>query len=416
MYICTIDFEKNTTILMRKFLFIICTLIAVQTFAQVWDPAKRCEIDGNGNCLPTTILTAMPFLRIAPDARGGAMGDAGIVSDPSAASMHYNASNLVFAEDKSAVSLNFTPWLKNLGLDDLYLTYLSGYKKLDDRQTVGFNIRYFSLGSIIWTDPSGTETGQGKPREFEVGGAYARKLGDNFSAAISGKFLYSNLASGQIVNGISINAATSFATDVSFTYRKKTKISNYNGYFAIGANLSNLGAKVTYTDNADRDFIPTNLGIGGMLRIDFDDYNTLAFVADINKLMVPSPASISNPEWDKNKDNVADWRQKSLFDGVFGSFADAQGGFSEELKEFYYSVGAEYIYNKQFAARAGYYYESPLKGARKFFTLGVGIKYNVFEFNLSYLAPSTLQRTPLDNTLRFGLNFNFGDFAEGLEE
>jgi hypothetical protein len=306
--------------------------------------------------------------------------------------------------------------LKNLGLDDLYLTYLSGFKKLNKTEAVGVNLRYFSLGSIIWTDPQGTETGVGKPREFEIGAAYARKLGDNFSASVGGKFLYSNLANGQIVNGIPIGAATSFATDVSFTYRKKTKISNYNGYYAFGANISNLGAKVTYTDNADRDFIPTNLGIGGMLRIDFDDYNTLGFVVDINKLLVPSPASISNPEWDKNKDGSADWRQKSLFEGVFGSFGDAQGGFSEELKEFYYSVGAEYIYNKQFAARAGYYYEHPLKGARKFFTVGVGIKYNVFEFNLSYLAPSSLQRTPLDNTLRFGVNFNFADFAEGLEE
>ncbi len=401
---------------MKTLLLILSSLIATNSFSQIWDPIQKCQVDGNGNCLPTTILTALPFLRISPDARGGAMGDAGIVADPTAASMHYNASNLVFAEDKSAVSLNFTPWLKNLGLDDLYLTYLSGYKKLDDRQTVGVNIRYFSLGSITWTDAQGNETGIGKPREFEVGGAYARKLGDNFSAAIGGKFLYSNLASGQVVNGIVVSAATSFATDVSFTYRKKTKISKYNGFFAIGANLSNLGAKVTYTDNVDRDFIPTNLGIGGMLRVDFDDYNTLSFVVDVNKLMVPSPASISNPEFDVNKDNIPDWRQKSLFDGVFGSFSDAQGGFSEELKEFSYSVGTEYIYNKQFAARAGYYYENPLKGARQYFTLGLGIKYNVFEFNLSYLAPRTLQRTPLDNTLRFGLNFNFGDFSEGLDE
>lgn len=400
---------------MRKILFILCTLISLESFAQ-WDPVKKCEVDGNGNCVPTTILTGMPFLRIAPDARGGAMGDAGIVADPTAASMHYNASNLIFSDDKSGVSLNFTPWLKALGVDDLYLTYLSGFKKIDDRQTIGFNIRYFSLGTITWTDITGFETGIGKPREFEVGAAYARKLGDNFSAAIGGKFLYSNLAGGQVVNGILVSTATSFATDISFTYRKKTKISNYNGYFAFGANLSNLGAKITYTDNVDKDFIPTNLGIGGMMRIDFDDYNSLALVLDVNKLMVPSPASLSNPEWDKNGDKVADWRQKSLFEGVFGSFSDAQAGFSEELKEFYYSVGTEYIYNKQFSARAGYYYESPLKGARQYMTFGLGIKYNVFEFNLSYLAPRTLQRTPLDNTLRFGLNFNFGDFAQGLDE
>jgi hypothetical protein len=401
---------------MRKFLFLFCTLIAFNSFSQLWDESKCCEVDGNGNCVSTTILTSIPFLRIAPDARGGAMGDAGIVADPSAASMHYNPSNIVFSEDNSAMSLNFTPWLKNLGLTDLYLTYLSGFKKLNKNEAVGVNLRYFSLGSIIWTDAGGVETGVGKPREFEIGAAYARKLGDNFSASVGGKFLYSNLANSQVVVGQVINAATSFATDVSFTYRKKTKISGYNGYYAFGANLSNLGAKVTYTVDTEKDFIPTNLGIGGMVRVDFDDYNSLGFVLDVNKLLVPSPLSISNPDWDKDNNKKPDWRQKSLFDGVFGSFSDAQGGFSEELKEFYYSIGAEYIYNKQFAARGGYYYEHPLKGARKFFTLGLGIKYNVFEFNLSYLTSAALQRTALDNTLRFGVNFNFADFAEGLEE
>ena len=397
-------------------LFSALVLTNIHGQAGTWDPVLKCAKGANGDCLPTTLLTAMPFLRISPDARGGAMGDAGIVSDPSAASMHYNPSNLVFAEDASAVSLNFTPWLKNLGLDDLYLTYLAGYTKLSKYESLGFNLRYFSLGSILFTDATGGSLGEGKPREFEVGAAYARKLGDNFSAAIGGKFLYSNLASGQIVNGVSISAATSFAADVSLTYRKKTKISKYNGVYAFGMNLSNLGAKVSYTDNVDRDFIPTNLGLGGMLRIDFDEYNTLAFVLDVNKLLVPSPHSLENPDWDENKDKIADWKQKSLFQGVFGSFSDAQGGFAEELKEFYYSIGTEYVYDKQFSVRAGYYYEHPLKGARKFFTLGAGIKYNVFEFNLSYLAPSSLQRNPLDNTLRFGLNFNFADFKEGLEE
>lgn len=403
---------------MRKVFLILLTITSVvgMKAQSIWDPEKNCTLDANGNCLPTTILTAMPFLRISPDARGGAMGEAGIVADPSPASMHYNPSNLAFAEDKNAVSLNFTPWLRNLGLDDLYLTYLAGYTKLDQYQTLGFNIRYFSLGSILFTDNTGGSTGEGRPREFEIGAAYARKLGDNFSAAVSGKFLFSSLAPGQISGGIIINNATSFATDVSLTYRKKTKISDYNGYWAFGMNISNLGAKVTYTDNNDRDFIPTNLGIGGLLRIDFDDYNSLSMCLDINKLLVPSPWSIENPNWDANNNNLADWREKTLFQGVFGSFNDAQDGFSEELKEFYYSVGLEYLYNKQFAVRTGYYYEHPLKGARKFFTIGAGIKYNVFEFNLSYLAPSSIQRNPLDNTLRFGLNFNFTGLKESLEE
>ncbi len=401
---------------MKKIIFFVFVCFTNTVFGQMWDPTKRCEVDADGNCLPTTLLTGLPFLRISPDARGGAMGDAGIATTPSAASMHYNASNIMFAKDNSAMSLNFTPWLQSLGVNDLYLTYLAGYKKIDDLQAVAFNVRYFSLGEIIFTDITGFETGNGKPREFEIGGAYTRKLGDNLALGIGGKFLFSNLAGGQVVNGIFISSATSFAADISMTYKKKTTIGGYKGDVTFGAALTNLGSKVTYTDNEDKDFIPTNLGIGTGIKINFDDYNSLNFGLDVNKLLVPSPYSISNPDFDKNGDKIPDWRQKSLFEGVFGSFSDAQGGFAEELKEFNFSAGLEYTYDNQFSARAGYYYENPLKGARRYLTAGVGIKYNVFEFNLSYLAPGSIQRSPLDNTLRFGLNFNFGDFVDGLDE
>ena len=397
-------------------ILIVITTITLNAQSLTWDPACSCARDANGDIAPTTILTSMPFLRIAPDARGGGMGDLGIAMDPSASSMHYNASNLVFSEDESGISLNFTPWLRNLGVPDIYLSYLSGFKKIDDLQTIGANIRYFSLGSITYTDGSGNEFGQGRPREFEVGASYARKLGDNFSAAIGGKFLYSNLAGGVIVNGVYINAATSFAADVSFTYRKKTKLGGYNGVWSLGGNLSNLGAKVSYTDNVDRDFLPTNLGLGTMLKLDFDDYNSLAFGLDINKLLVPSTISDVNPAYNTNGNQIPDYREKSLFEGVFGSFGDAQRGFSEELQELYYSIGLEYIYDDQFSLRGGYYYESPLKGARQFFTLGAGIKYNVFEFNLSYLSSTTLQNSPLHNTFRFGVNFNLNDFNTGDED
>jgi hypothetical protein len=401
---------------MKNFLLLILFASSSLIYGQTWDPPKRCEIDANGNCLPTTILTGMPFLRISPDARGGAMGDAGIASDPTAASMHYNPSNIMFSKDNSAMSLNFTPWLQDLGVNDLYLTYLSGFKKLDDLQGVGFNVRYFSLGEILFTDLTGLPIGSGKPREFEVGAAYTRKLGDHLAAAVSGKFLYSNLAGGQIVNGVPINSASSFATDISMTYKKPATIGGYKGSVAFGLNLSNLGSKISYTDNVDKDFIPTNLGLGGGMTMEFDEFNKINFALDVNKLLVPSPLSISNPEFDLNKDGIPDWRQKSLFEGVLGSFNDAQGGLAEELKEFNFSAGVEYVYDNQFSIRAGYYYENPLKGARKYLTAGAGIKYNVFEFNLSYLAPSSIQRSPLDNTLRFGLNFNFADFAATLEE
>jgi hypothetical protein len=401
---------------MKKIIFTFILFTCLRINGQVWDSSKSCEVDGNGNCTPTTLLTALPFLRISPDARGGAMGDVGIALDPTASSMHYNPSSLVFAKDESGVSLNFTPWLQALGVDDLYLTYLSLFKKLNKNEAIGGHVRYFSLGAIVFTDITGFETGVGKPREFEIGLAYARKLGDNLSVSLAPKFLYSNLAGGQVVGGVFINNAISFGADVSMTYRKKTKIGGYDGAWAFGANMSNLGAKISYTASADRDFLPTNLGLGGMLKINFDDYNSLSFGLDLNKLLVPSTHSISNPDFDKNNNGIADQREKNLFDGVFSSFSDAQRGFGEELEEISASTGVEYTYANQFAARAGYFYEHDLKGGRKYLTFGAGIKYNVFEFNISYLAPSSIQRTPLDNTLRFGLNFNFEGFQETLEE
>jgi hypothetical protein len=381
-----------------------------------WDEDCKCARDANGNIAPTTILTAMPFLRIAPDARGGAMGDAGLVFDPSASSMHYNPSNLVFSSDDSGLSLNFTPWLRSLQVQDIYLTYIAGFKKLDEYQTIGAHLKYFSLGTIILTDIFGTEFGQSKPREFEIGAAYARKLGDNLSASVAPKFLYSNLAAGVIVNGVQINAATSFAADISFTYRKKTSLGGYRGVWALGGSISNIGAKVSYTDNVDRDFLPTNLGIGTMVKLDFDDYNQLSVGLDLNKLLVPSPHSYVNPDYNLDGDQIPDYRQKSLFDGIFGSFSDAQSGFNEELKEINYSLGLEYLYDKQFAVRAGYFYENDLKGARQFFSMGAGIKYNIFEFNLSYLTSTSFLNSPLNNTFRFGVNFNISDFNSGTEE
>lgn len=403
-------------------LVLITTVVA--SFSQ-YNPIKGCIVDASDNCIPNTILTSLPFLRIAPDARGGAMGDVGIAMDPDANSFHYNAANLAFIKDNASLSATYTPWLRDLNLNDVYLAYLSGYKRLDKLQTVGFAFRYFSLGEINFVDNNGGPTGTGKPREFEIGAAYARKLGDNFSASLSGKFLYSNLASGQRVMGIDINSATSFAADFSLAYKKPIKLSGYNAQWGLGVTVSNLGAKVTYTNNSDRDFLPTNLGIGASLKLDFDSYNSIAFGLDINKLLTPTPCSptmldengveVPNPCFDTDSNGKADWREKSLFDGILGSFSDAQGGFSEELSEFYYSIGTEYWYDKQFAVRAGYYYESPLKGDRQFLTVGFGVKYSVFGLNLSYLVPTNQRRSPLDNTLRFGMNFDLGTFNEQVE-
>lgn len=401
-------------------------MISSQVNAQAYDPVKGCVVDASGVCVPSTVLSALPFLRIIPDARSGAMGDVGIGISPDANAMHFNPSKLAFVEQDAAFSATYTPWLRNLNLDDIYMAYLSGFKRVDDRQTVGFNLRFFSLGEINFTDVDGNPTGSGKPRELEIGVGYARKLGENFSASLSAKYINSNLASGRQIDNINISSANSFAVDISTTYRKPITMSGYKGKWTIGAAITNIGSKVSYTNDERRDFLPGNLGIGTALELDFDDYNTMTFALDINKLLVPSPVArvcINEetgdeeecPDFDTNDNDIADYREKGLFSGVFGSFGDAQGGFSEELKEYSFSLGAEYWYDKQFAVRAGYYYENPIKGDRQFLTLGMGIKYNVFGMDISYLVPTNNNRNPLDNTLRFTLHFDSSVFTTSDE-
>lgn len=377
--------------------------------AQVFDPVAGCVVDPNGQCIPNTLLSAVPFLRINPDAIGGAMGDAGIATAPNPYSAHYNASKLAFVTKESEISAAYTPWLRNLGLTDVYLAYLGGYKKIDEFQTFGYNLRFFSLGEISFRDNNGNPIGDGRPREFEVGLSYARKLTDHFSAGLGGKFIYSNLASGQQVQGLDITAGTAFAADISVTYNSNPNLNGPGSAFAIGASISNLGSKISYTSSVEREFIPTNLGIGTAYMVNLDDFNSLTFALDFNKLLIPTPIPPDHPDYDKDGDGKADYRNKSTFAGVFGSFSDAPGGFSEELKEFATSFGIEYWYDKQFAVRAGYFYEHPLKGDRQYITVGAGLKYNVFGIDISYLAPTNSQRSPLDNTLRFSFTFAFGE-------
>lgn len=370
----------------------------------------------NGGPCVNTLISAVAFLRITPDARSAGMGDAGIGISADANAMHFNASKLAFAEEPVGVSVTYSPWLRNLGLQDVYLAYLTGYYKIDDLQAIGGSLRYFSLGDISFTDENGESLGTGRPNEFELAVAYARKLSEKFSMGLTGKFIYSNLASGQQVDGIDIVAGISGAVDLSMTYQTELNMNMEGSYLTVGAAITNIGAKISYTQDQYRDFLPGNLGIGVAWDMDFDQYNRLTLAFDLNKLLVPTPKFPEDPEYDADGDGIADHRQKSLFSGVFGSFADAPNGFSEEMQELMFSVGAEYWYNKLFAVRAGYYYEHPTKGNRQYVTLGVGLKYNIFGLNLSYLIPTSNQRSPLDNTLRFSLLFNFGDKAPGGED
>jgi Type IX secretion system protein PorV len=413
--------------MMKNLLLSMAFILPAIINGQVFNPVKGCVVDNNDECISNTLLTAVPFLRITPDARAGAMGDAGLALTPDANAMHFNASNLVFAEDQSGFSFTYTPWLRNLNLDDIFLLYVSGFYKLDENQAIGGGIRFFSLGDIDFTDNQGGSLGTGRPREGEFTLAYARKLGDKLSASLSGKYIFSNLASGLQVNGVDINTASAFAADFGLNYRTKTNLGGYKGEWSYGLALTNIGSKVSYTrDNLVKDFIPANFGLGTALKLDLDQYNSLTFALDFNKLMVPTPIALKiinpdgttsdNAEYDKDGNGTADYREKSLFSGMLGSFGDAQGGIGEELKEVSISFGAEYWYDKQFAFRGGYYYESSEKGNRRFFTVGAGIKYNVFGINLSYLIPTSVIPNPLDNTLRFSLLFDFSVFQADAGE
>ena len=408
---------KHLTAVLLAMLFIGSTT----TIKAQFNPEIGCVTTLGGECLPNAILSAMPFLRIVPDARAGAMGDVGVATSPDPNAMHFNSSKLAFVEENSSFSATYTPWLRNLGLQDVYLTYLSGYKKVDDLATLGFGLRFFSLGEISFTDTEGNSQGKGKPRELEFAVSYNRKLSDYLAMGISAKYIYSNLASGQQIGTLIVNSANAFAADISLTHKKKGNLTAAGSETTFGLAITNLGSKVSYTGGRNKDFLPANLGLGTAVLMNFDDYNSITLAFDINKLLIPTPVSptlwdeddniIANPDYDPDGDNVAEYKATSSFGALISSFGDAQGGFSEELTEYNFSFGAEYWYSKQFAVRAGYYYENRNKGDRQFITVGAGLKYNVFNIDISYLVPTNNRRNPLDNTLRFGLIFDFAALA-----
>jgi hypothetical protein len=363
-----------------------------------------------------TITTAVPFLLIAPDARGGGMGDAGVASTPDANSIHYNPSKYAFITNQSGLSISYTPWLSNL-IDDIHLLYLSGYIRYDEKSTLGGSLRYFSLGDIIFTDVVGNTTGQYKPNEFSLDLAYSRLLSRNFSGSIALRFIHSDLTGGTYVDGIESHPGNAVASDVSFYYQNEVSLLDKEGIFAWGINLSNLGSKISYTENAEKDFLPANLKLGTAYTMEIDDYNKFMLSFDINKLLVPTPPTYLNdedglPVYDDEGNQVVEFGRDpnvSTASGVFQSFYDAPGGGTEEFREFNYSIAAEYWYADQFALRAGYFYENPFKGNRNFYTVGMGLRLNVFSLDFSYLISPTT-RHPLANTLRFTLTFDFDAF------
>lgn len=348
------------------------------------------------------VTTAVPFLRISPDSRAGGMGEAGIATSADVNSPFWNLAKTPFNESKGAIGLTYTPWLKRLGLNDVYMASLSGYYKLDDEQAIAGSLRYFNLGNIQFTDNLGNDFGSFRPREFGFDFGYSRKLSDKIGLGIALRYIYSNLAGGQNVNGTTYKAGNAVAADLSFYYNGTNESGNG---FSAGATLTNLGTKIGYTTDAtQKDYIPANLGLGVAYTKAFDDANKITFAMDLNKLMVPTPPSIGDSA------GLVNYRSNSVVSSWFKSFGDAPGGFGEELKEWTISTGAEYWYQDQFALRAGYFYENKTKGNRKYFTVGAGIKYNVFGLNFSYIVPSGsgVNQNPLSNTLRFSLIFDLG--------
>ena len=354
--------------------------------------------------------TEVPFLNLTPDSRSGAMGEAGVALSPDVNANFWNPSKLAFLTNNDDISISYSPWLRQL-IPDISLSYVSYAHKLDDRNSLGFSLRYFNYGAIQLTDASQNSQGTYNPNEFSLNASFARKFGEGFSLGLTAGYIRSNFsnASFSAGSGQLSKAGNSVSAGVSLYYRKEVQQFGADGVFSFGTNISNIGSKISYSDAGPKYFLPANLKIGVADMINLDDFNQLTLTFDLNKLLVPAPPiRDGNGNIIQGKDDNV-----SVTAGIFGSFSDAPGGTSAVLHEITFSPGLEYWYNRLFAVRAGYFFQSsnnpynPFLGGSKYLTLGVGFKYNVFNFDFSYIAGSQ-QNSPLANTLRFTLIATFG--------
>ncbi|MGJ8744989.1 type IX secretion system outer membrane channel protein PorV [Polaribacter sp.] len=344
------------------------------------------------------ITTAMPFLLITPDARAGGMGDIGVATSADAFSLFHNPAKIAFSNRQIKTGITYSPWLRNL-TDDIFVGSGSYINRFSDNAAWGADFKYFSLGQIDLTDSSGNPNGSINPNELVFTGSYALKLSETFSGGVSLKYIRSNLAFNG-TNGNNLEPINSFAVDVSGYYQSyEENYGNFNGRYRLGFNIANIGPKVSYTPGQE-DFIPTNLKLGGGFDFILDDYNIISTNVEFTKLLVPTPQPDQSEQ------------DKGWVSGMFSSFGDAPGGFSEEIKEFTYALGAEYLYNNAFALRTGYFHESADKGNRQYFTLGGGFKTNALNIDLSYLINASDVNNPLENSLRFSLSFDLGEIYD----
>lgn len=356
------------------------------------------------------IYTGVTSLSIAPDARAGALGDVGVATEPDANSQYWNPAKYPFNIARAGVSMSYTPWLRQL-VSDIDLINLAGFYRIGDYSAVSGSLTYFSLGEVFVENEMVI-----KPYEMALDVAYSRMLSETFSAAIALRYIHSDL---QYNYAEDMSPGSAFAADIALYYNNYIMMGNRECMLGLGLNASNIGTKISYDDGATNEFIPTNLRLGASLLVPIDEYNTISFSADINKLMVPTRPTYSQfleESGYEQGDNsyyseYQTWLESTGYNdispisGMFKSFSDAPGGFSEELKEIYAGVGVEYCYNQQFSVRGGYHYENEYKGNRKYFTVGAGFRMNVFSLDAAYLI-STAQSNPLDQTLRFSLSFD----------
>jgi len=357
------------------------------------------------------ISTGMPILLIAPDATAGALGDVGVATTPDIYSAHWNNAKFAFIEGDLGFSTTYTPWLRNLGVGDMNLLYLGGYKRINTRSTIAASLTYFSLGEIQSTDNDGNSTGLLNPNEFAADVTYAMKLNDELSIGASGRFIQSDLTNGQDISDgggyVTTKPGRSLAADLGFYWQHPIDGAQE---VALGAFVSNMGAKLSYSDDdTHQEFLPANLRVGARYTNELDESNKISLMVDINKLLVPTPpVTVGDSTYSNYYRNLKeDYNNTGVMRGIIQSFYDAPGGFSEELRELQISVGAEYWYKNTLAARAGYFYENDTKGGRKYATVGFALKYNVMQFDFAYLIPTTaFSSNPLSNTIRISLTFN----------
>lgn len=366
----------------------------------------------------SVITTAVPFLLVAADARSAGMGDNGVASSTDSFSQQWNPSKYTFATDQQGLSVSYTPYLTDL-VNDISLAQITYYNRYSEKSSFATSFRYFGLGDIELRQDFDSQPLTVSPNEFAFDLSYSLKLSEKFSMAVGGRFINSNLKVATDNNDAS--SSSSFAVDVAgFFQSNEIAYNDFNGRWRAGFNFQNMGPKMSYdNDDINNNFLPANMRLGGGFDFILDEYNKIAINLETSKLMVPTPqnpdlngdGTVTAEEAQQNSDN---YQSINWFAGMFQSFSDAPGGFSEELKEFTYSIGSEYVYQDSFSFRAGYFHENPDKGAREFFSLGAGFKYTSLKIDVSYLFSASKVQNPLENTLRFSLTFNFGNKYESF--